>query len=329
MDEVLADSPAVEALDPQLSDLRRLAQESMHATASMVGVQFLLKRQLTFCNGHVFYPRSAFALTSISQGQFWSKGFKQTLAAHFNVPKLEDVLSVIISDWGAVERFFAAKKQPITRQAIVEETWRQLTTELPGKLDPGDLILGRLDANVEIENGKAKNKTPLLVHPPSSYRLRPHAETAIENLMLAADYVATHTDLASMEGANEAARAAVAAIGRAVTGDPAFPTGIRPLSDGPVLAAAQELDRRLFRAGHRHAMEHTTFDFLNKLPLLKSLHASELFKMLPGAHAISKVADLQPLHAITSMEEVLKWQQVLFSAASGVANTAGIISSFL
>jgi hypothetical protein len=39
--------------------------------------------------------------------------------------------------------------------------------------------------------------------------LRPNSYTDIPNLFLAADYVRTHTDLATMEGANEAARRAV------------------------------------------------------------------------------------------------------------------------
>ena len=42
-----------------------------------------------------------------------------------------------------------------------------------------------------------------------SWALRPEATTAIPNLFLASDYVRTHTDLATMEGANEAARRAV------------------------------------------------------------------------------------------------------------------------
>ena len=39
--------------------------------------------------------------------------------------------------------------------------------------------------------------------------LRPDATTGIPNLFLASDYVRTYTDLATMEGANEAARRAV------------------------------------------------------------------------------------------------------------------------
>ena len=42
-----------------------------------------------------------------------------------------------------------------------------------------------------------------------TWPLRPEATTAIPNLFLASDYVRTYTDLATMEGANEAARRAV------------------------------------------------------------------------------------------------------------------------
>ena len=42
-----------------------------------------------------------------------------------------------------------------------------------------------------------------------SWALRPEATTATPNLFFASDYVRTHTDLATMERANEAARRAV------------------------------------------------------------------------------------------------------------------------
>ena len=52
------------------------------------------------------------------------------------------------------------------------------------------------------------NLEPLLVNTVGSWAWRPNAATAIENLFLASDYVRTYTDLATMEGANEAARRA-------------------------------------------------------------------------------------------------------------------------
>jgi hypothetical protein len=67
--------------------------------------------------------------------------------------------------------------------------------------------------------------------------------------MLAADYVRTFTDLATMEGANEAARRAVNAI-LDTTRSGARRCEIWPLREPPVLAPARKLDAlrwKLFR----------------------------------------------------------------------------------
>jgi hypothetical protein len=53
------------------------------------------------------------------------------------------------------------------------------------------------------------NAEPLLINRPNAIGLRPSARTRICNMMLAGDYVRTHTHLATMEAANEAGRAAV------------------------------------------------------------------------------------------------------------------------
>ena len=56
------------------------------------------------------------------------------------------------------------------------------------------------------------NHEPLLINTAGSWRYRPEAVTRIPNLFLAADYVRTNTDIATMESANEAARRAVNGI---------------------------------------------------------------------------------------------------------------------
>lgn len=56
------------------------------------------------------------------------------------------------------------------------------------------------------------NYEPLLVNTVNSWCDRPQAHTNIPNFFLASDYVRTFTDLATMEGANEAARRAVNSI---------------------------------------------------------------------------------------------------------------------
>lgn len=81
------------------------------------------------------------------------------------------------------------------------------------------------------------NAEPLLVNRPGSHPMRPAATTAVPNLFLAGDYVKTETDLASMEGANEAARRAVNGI-LAEVGSRKPPCELFPFSPGRQLVGA-------------------------------------------------------------------------------------------
>ena len=104
-----------------------------------------------------------------------------------------------------------------------------------------------LDEAIEFPNPSgATNAEPLLVNTKGSWADRPDAATRIPNLVLAADYVRTHTDLATMEGANEAARRAVNAILDAV-GSSAPRCDVWKLREPPVLGPARTFDRVLWR----------------------------------------------------------------------------------
>ncbi|MET0218615.1 MAG: FAD-dependent oxidoreductase, partial [Burkholderiales bacterium] len=61
-------TPSLIAADPSLANLRRLEQ----ATAWMVGIQIFLTEDVDLAHGHTIYVDSPWALTSISQAQFWS-----------------------------------------------------------------------------------------------------------------------------------------------------------------------------------------------------------------------------------------------------------------
>ena len=79
-----------------------------------------------------------------------------------------------------------------------------------------------------------------------SWADRPDAVTRIPNLFLAADYVRTYTDLATMEGANEAARRAVNGILDA-TRSRAKRCEVWPLREPPAFKPARTLDKLLWR----------------------------------------------------------------------------------
>ena len=131
---------------------------------------------------------------------------------------------------------------------MLDEVWAQLEDALGSRISRDTLVARHLDTNVVFTPGQpARNATPLLVHPPGSYFDRPGADVRIENLFLASDYVKTNTDLASMEGANEAARRAVNAILDA-EGSTAIPCAIWGMQDdlGLLVDVAKRLDRDLY-----------------------------------------------------------------------------------
>jgi uncharacterized protein with NAD-binding domain and iron-sulfur cluster len=220
---------AMADFDPELAKLREVRVKGL-ADASrveadgsdkmldwMVGIQFFLREDIPLIAGHIFYPDSPWALSSISQAQFWrSSGL---FRERYGDGRVGGILSVDISDWNRRGILFGKPAKQCTADEIRREVWEQLkrALNLPNRrvLADEDVASWSLDQDIQFpEDGSAApvNRSPLLVHPPGSWRLRPTAETGVENLALASDYVRTETNLACMEGANEAARQAVNAI---------------------------------------------------------------------------------------------------------------------
>jgi geranylgeranyl pyrophosphate synthase/uncharacterized protein with NAD-binding domain and iron-sulfur cluster len=194
------------AADPALANLRALAEN----VEWMNGIQFYLHRDLPSAHGHVIHIDTEWALTSISQLQFWRNVSPEYLAD----VQVRGVISVDVSDWtapGADGRHAAQ----CSREDVVHETWNQLKRSInvgEELLRDEDLHSWFLDPDIRMDRarpGLLRNLEPLLVNLVDTWALRPDASTAIPNLFLASDYVRTHTDLATMEGANEAARRAV------------------------------------------------------------------------------------------------------------------------
>ncbi|HVH46178.1 MAG TPA: DUF5995 family protein [Labilithrix sp.] len=226
----------IAGVDPALAALRRIRT----ATSWMAGAQFFLSERLDVCRGHVAYPDSAWALSSVCQGQFWEGGL-----AGYGDGRVKDILSVDVSDWDNPSPRTGKTARESNAEEVLDEVWAQLADSLV--LDRSKVVARHLDENVTFGPSGTMNATPLLVHPPGSWFDRPSADLTIENLFLASDYVKTNTDLASMEGANEAARRAVNAIldteGRADA-----PCRIWSMAEeaGPLVAAARRIDRDLF-----------------------------------------------------------------------------------
>jgi uncharacterized protein with NAD-binding domain and iron-sulfur cluster len=201
--------------DPSLASIFPLSGN----TAWMNGIQFYLSDDAPIGRGHQIYLDSPWALTSISQSQFWP----DVDLSRFGDGNIRGVISVDISDWDTPGLNGKAARD-CTRNEIRDEVWEQLKRSLnvhgADVLEDEDLRHWFLDADVDPL--LKSNAEPLLVNLVDTWRLRPTAVTAIPNLFLAADYVQTLTDLATMEGANEAARRAVNGIlGHSGSSEPA------------------------------------------------------------------------------------------------------------
>jgi uncharacterized protein with NAD-binding domain and iron-sulfur cluster len=218
----------------------------------MNGILFYLDRDVPVVNGHAIYIDSAWALTSISQAQFWT----DVDLERYGDGRVRGILSVDVSDWQTPGPRTGKVAARCSRQEIHDEVWGQLTDHLNDGpqpvLDEQHVLSWFLDPAIEFPNPSgATNSEPLLVNTAGSWVDRPDAVTRIPNLLLAADYVRTNTDLATMEGANEAARRAVNAI--LATDGRRDLCRVYKLREPAVLGPARALDALRWRLFHRPA----------------------------------------------------------------------------
>ncbi len=229
---------------PSLAGLRQLKTEWMN------GIQFYLKTDQRLADGHAIYLNSNWALTSISQRQFW-RSYDLT---QYGNGEVGGILSVDISNWTAPGNFNGKPAMEcFTREEIKDEVWAQLKAALNveglQQIEDNNLVGWFLDPDIRLPNPTGvANLEPLLINFAGSLALRPEAHTEIGNLFLASDYVRTTTDLATMEAANEAARRATNAI-LAVSGADAQPCGLWGFDIPEPVHAPQVLDQVRFRMG--------------------------------------------------------------------------------
>jgi len=188
-----------DALDRAAPSLRGL--DGLDA-AWMNGVQFYLGRDHSPATGHVALLESPWSLTAISQREFWPA---YDFDAH---PNVEGVLSVAISDFETPAPSGRTARES-TREQLAADVWTQVREHVPAMTDD-DLVDWQVDPALSFDDdaGVLRNTDPLLINTVGSRSRRPDAATACPNLALAADFVRTHTDLASMENATEAGRRA-------------------------------------------------------------------------------------------------------------------------
>jgi uncharacterized protein with NAD-binding domain and iron-sulfur cluster len=238
------------AADPRLAGLAKLE------TAWMTGAQFFLDVPLDVVRGHVVLVDSPWAVTAISQSQFWPR----TDLRKFGNGRVRCVLSAIIANWEASGTYVRKPALACSAEEIREELWCQIKAHIGHRahglgrsLQDHNLVDWYLADSIVFQNGRPHNREPLFINTAGSWHHRPDAATAIDNLFLAADYVRTNTDLATMESANEAARRATNGI-LSASGVNAPPCQIWEIREPPLFRRLQELDRRRFERSQPHAL---------------------------------------------------------------------------
>ncbi len=234
---------------PSIANLNQLP------TRWMNGIQFYLAKDVPLEHGHTLYSDSPWALTSISQKQFWQRAN----LTDYGDGHVGGLLSVDISDWDANGILLGKPATQCTAEEIKDEVWAELKAHLNvgavPVIEDQNLLSWFLDPDIQFPNPSAATNTePLMINKAGTWKYRPEATTEIPNLFLASDYVRTYTDIACMEAANEAARRAVNGI-LARSGASTAPASIWPLQEPEFFKPMIEYDRLRFK----HGLPHGTF----------------------------------------------------------------------
>lgn len=235
-------SPQMRRLDPALAAMDGLFLDWMN------GLQMFLTRPLNLGHGYNIYLDAPWRLTSYTQQAFWPGGY----ATKYGDGAAVDGLTIDIADWDTPGIVYGKPAKHCTHEEIFSETWAQMCAALNDdgsvQLPEGIVHKWMLDPGITFSDGQNHNDEPLLVNTIGSRAKRPTADTRIPNLFLAADYVRTDFDLATMEGANEAGRRAVNALLEA-SGSSAAPAKLFARATIPALEPLRQADAARYRAG--------------------------------------------------------------------------------
>ncbi|MBO0679172.1 FAD-dependent oxidoreductase [Mycolicibacterium sp. S2-37] len=192
-------TPDVMALDPKLGNVALLRTEWMN------GLMFYLKERVDVTKGHVNFVDSNWAITSISEEQFWKRS-----VSTYGDGKAKECLSAIISDWTTPGNFNRKRAKDCTPEEIAREAWTQIKAHLN---DTDTVVTDEMlhswfldPAIIDSGTSRVRNDEPLFIQDPGSWARRPEAVTAIDNLFLAGEWIKTDQNVTTMEGANEGGR---------------------------------------------------------------------------------------------------------------------------
>ncbi len=221
----------------------------------MVGIQYFLTEEVPLAHGHISFIDAPWAITALTQGQFWKD---RNLSKDYGDGTVKDILSVDISNWDAPGILYGKPAKKCTPKQVANEVIAQIRAhETAGKQLPEEIFHSWfLDPGVKWhpKRGRNTNATPLLINTVGSWDARPEAVTEIPNLFMSGDFVRNDIDLATMEGANESARYAVNGILDA-RNSKAERVETFKLYDPPEFAPLKMIDAQLYKAGLPNALD--------------------------------------------------------------------------
>lgn len=245
-------SPEILRLDPRLELMDRLQ------TIWGNGIQFYLRREVPIVHGHYLCIDSPWSVSSISQAQFSQRDYMTS----YGDGQVRDCLSVAIAEFDNPGIVFGKSARRCTPSEFAREVWAQVKSHLEDTgrifLRDEDLHSWFIDPALGLPGGRpqdATNDDPLFLNSVNSWNDRPNAATAIPNLVLAADYVrTTNIDATTMEGANEAGRAAANAV-LAAASSAAPRARIIGQYRAPEFEAAKAIDALRYKSGAAHILD--------------------------------------------------------------------------
>ncbi|GAA0937562.1 FAD-dependent oxidoreductase [Actinocorallia libanotica] len=235
---------------PELAGTRDLHTDWMN------GLQFYLRETPHGLGELLSFMDSQWQLTAVLQSGIWNRDF----ARDYGDGEVADCLSLDISDWDTPGILYGRPARHCSPAQIARECWAQMKAHLEdtGASVLPDAVLHSwfLDPAItwHSEQGRNTNDEPLTVNTVGTWSKRPAPRTGIPNLFVAGDYVQTDTDLATMESANESARAAANALLEAAD-SPAAPAATWKLYQPPELDGLKRLDAQRYKAGRPHLLD--------------------------------------------------------------------------
>jgi uncharacterized protein with NAD-binding domain and iron-sulfur cluster len=233
--------------DPRLEGVKRLKTDWMN------GIQFYLREPMPLTNGHVNFVNSPFAITSISQGQFWDRPLTD-----YGDGTVKESFSTIISDWVTPGILFGKPAKELTPDQIAQEVFAQVKEHVN---DEGTEVLRDdmlhswfLDPAVRTVPGGVDNDTPLFIQDPGEWANRPDSVTAIPNFFLAGEWVRTNINVTTMDGANQGGRQAANGVLDAADSS-ASRAKLWPLYVPPEFEPFRAIDLQRYRRGLPNALD--------------------------------------------------------------------------